>query len=120
MFFMNRIRITQRTRTRTVSAQRSIAVVSLIMAITIGLLVLFNLTGSKNAVAASAGDYRSKATGNWNAITTWEKYNGTLWVAAIATPTSADGIITVQNGHTVTVNASVTGDQVAVEAGATL
>ena len=121
MFFMNRgMRIIQRTRTRAASARRIIVAASLLTAIAIGLLVIFNLTGRKHAMAAANGDYRSKATGNWNAVTTWERYNGTLWVAAVATPTSADGVITVQNGHTVTVNASVTVDQVVVEAGATL
>jgi len=42
------------------------------------------------------GDYRSAATGNWNAVATWERFNGAIWVAAVATPTSADGVITIQ------------------------
>jgi hypothetical protein len=118
--FMNRPRLTQRTRTRSIAGQRIIVLASLTTAIAIGLLVIFNITGHKHAAAAANGDYRSKASGNWNATSTWERYNGTLWVAAVATPTSADGVITIQSGHTVTVNASVTVDQVLVEAGATL
>lgn len=114
------MRLTQRIRTRTVSAQRIIAVASLATAIAIGLLVIFNITGRKSSMAAANGDYRSVATGNWSSILTWERYNGTIWVAAVAAPSSADGVITIQNGHTVTVNANATVDQVVVEAGATL
>ncbi len=65
----------------------------------------------------SAGDYRSAASGNWNAVATWEYYNGSAWVPASATPTSASGAITIRSGHTVTATANVTVDQVVVEAG---
>src|SRR5262245_13978042 len=100
---MNRLKFTQRTRTRSLSTQRVIVLASLATAIAIGLLVIFNITGRKHAIAAANGDYRSKATGNWNSLLTWERYNGTIWVAAVASPTSTDGVITIQNGHTVTV-----------------
>ena len=75
--------------------------------------------------ADAVGDYRSKATGNYSAFATvWEKCTvagspGTF-VAAIASPTSADTVITIKNGHTVTVDATVTLDQVVVESGGTL
>src|SRR5258708_1628965 len=69
------------------------------------------------AFAQAAGDYRSKATGNWNATATWERFDGTSWVAAVATPTSADGAITIRSGHIVTISATVTYDQVTVDAG---
>lgn len=73
-----------------------------------------------NAFSQTAGDYRSKTTGNWNVNGTWERYNGTAWVAATATPTSADGVITIQSGHNVTNTTSVTVDQVVVNSGGTL
>ena len=66
--------------------------------------------------AGSVGDYRTKATGNWNAAATWETWNGSAWVES-GTPTSASGAISIRNGHTVTVTASVTVDQVVIEAG---
>ncbi|MBE2230862.1 MAG: T9SS type A sorting domain-containing protein [Chitinophagaceae bacterium] len=69
----------------------------------------------------SLGDFRSVATGNWNNTATWERYDGAIWVTpAPSTPSSLDGAITIQNGHTVTVTASVTIDQVTVDAGGTL
>jgi hypothetical protein len=64
------------------------------------------------------GDYRSAATGNWNAIATWERYDGSTWVAAVATPTSADGVITIMSPHVVTISAAgLSYDQVVVDAG---
>lgn len=81
-------------------------------------LLLYALTGiSYSGFGQAAGDYRTAATGNWNALATWQTYNGTAWVAASTTPTSANGVITIRNGHTVTVTASVTVDQVTIDAG---
>ncbi len=72
-------------------------------------------------IQVTSGAYRTKATGNWNNFgTVWERFNGTTWVAAVASPTSANGQITIQNGHTVTVTANVTIDQTIVESGGTL
>jgi hypothetical protein len=69
----------------------------------------------------TSGAYRTKGTGNWNNFgAVWERFNGSTWVAAVASPTSADGLITIQNGHTVTVTANVTIDQTIVESGGTL
>jgi hypothetical protein len=68
----------------------------------------------------SAGNYRSAQTGNWGSTSTWQRWTGSSWVAATATPDSSAGIITIRNGHTVTVAASVTVDQVVVEAGGQL
>ena len=65
--------------------------------------------------------YRSKQTGNWNATTTWESSpDGTNWSNALSTPTSNDDVITIRNGHTVSITGSVTVDQVIVASGATL
>jgi hypothetical protein len=80
-------------------------------------------TSGRTAQTASAdadtvGDYRSAASGNWNAAATWERFDGSNWVAAVASPTSADGVITIRSGHTVTISASgLTYDQVVVDAG---
>lgn len=55
--------------------------------------------------AQVAGDYQSVATGNWNSLAVWQTYNGTAWVAAGVTPTSANAnVITIQAGNTVTLN----------------
>ena len=70
--------------------------------------------------AQSAGDYRSAASGNWNSTSTWETYNGSAWVAAVATPTSADGAITIIGPHNVSITATVAVDQFTINTGATL
>ncbi len=65
--------------------------------------------------------FRSKATGNWNDVNTWERYDGSTWVhPAPYIPRYADGVITIQTGHTVTITESDTIAQVFVANGATL
>ena len=63
--------------------------------------------------------YRSSTSGNWNSTSTWQVSNdgGSTWGTASATPTSDDRTILIQNGHTVTVTAPVTVDEVTVDAG---
>ena len=53
------------------------------------------------SIAQSSGDYRSVASGNWNANATWEKYDGSIWTAAITTPSSSESVY-LQAGFTVT------------------
>ena len=65
----------------------------------------------------SPGDYRSAASGNWSDAASWETYVSGNWVPATTTPTSADGAITIQSGHTVTVTADITEDSVFVSGG---
>ena len=85
------------------------------------LLALSALTITLPALAQTAGDYRSVASGNWNDLLTWETYDGASWIAAGATPTAAiANVITVQSPHFVTNTANVSGDQVIVAAGGTL
>lgn len=70
------------------------------------------------AKAQSVGDFQSFQSGNWNVTSTWSRWDGTTWVnPAPSTPTSADGIITILNTHTVTINASVNIDQVVINNG---
>lgn len=84
----------------------------------IAFLVIFFL--STTVWGQVAGDYRSFATGNWNAAGSWETFNGTTWVAASAAPASTDGTITIQNLHTITITANLSIDQVIVASGGTL
>src|SRR6188474_839656 len=66
------------------------------------------------------GDYRTANSGNWASPGTWEIYNGLFWSAAILSPSSAGGAINIRNGHTVTVSANTTVDQLTIEPGGTL
>jgi hypothetical protein len=71
--------------------------------------------------AQTTGDYRSNAaTMTWSTAGSWQRYNGTTWVTATAAPSSSDGVITIQNGHTVTVTANVTVDQLIINSGGIL
>jgi hypothetical protein len=84
------------------------------------LIAAFSSLLSIHSAAQSTGDYRSAGTGNWTVAGTWERFNGTEFVAAGIVPSSSDGVITIRTGHTVAVNSTTTADQVVVEAGATL
>ncbi|RYE12816.1 MAG: hypothetical protein EOP51_30870, partial [Sphingobacteriales bacterium] len=68
----------------------------------------------------STGDYRSKVTGSWSTAATWERWSGNAWATTNVLPTSADGVITIRNGHTVTTSTNFTADQIIVETGAIL
>ena len=83
-------------------------------------LVLFSFSYI-NVRGQSAGDFQTYQTGNWNDVNTWERYSGTSWInPAPYTPTYNDGVITIRNGHTVTITAEVKVDQTVVEAGGIL
>jgi hypothetical protein len=69
--------------------------------------------------------YRTKASGDWNNPLIWEYFDGTQWVNATTYPSTAsttcpNSIATIQNGHVVTVTASVEFGNVLVNTGATL
>lgn len=83
------------------------------------LLIVFFST---QTIGQTLDDYRTKQSGNWNALTTWERYNGTTWqtltgTAPLTLPTSGDNNITIRSSHTITVTANVTVDQVLIESG---
>jgi hypothetical protein len=70
--------------------------------------------------AQSANDYRSAGSGNWNAITSWQKYTGSAWIAATVTPDSSVGKIEILANHTITITANVVVDSVFIDSLATL
>ncbi|HYG52022.1 MAG TPA: T9SS type A sorting domain-containing protein [Flavobacteriales bacterium] len=72
------------------------------------------------AFCQATGDYRSFATGTWTTASNWERYNGTAWVTATAAPTSTDGAITIQSGHTMQIAANATIDQITINSGGTI
>lgn len=79
-------------------------------------------TGSQLTLPETAqlGDYRTKTSGNWGTPATWETYDGSGWVDASVSPSSANGIITIRTDHTASADVNVTADQVLVEAAAHL
>jgi hypothetical protein len=67
------------------------------------------------------GTYRSHQSGNWSEVNTWEQYSGTVWInPATTAPALEVSLITIQNGHTVTVAASDSADQIVIATGAEL
>src|SRR5438046_629527 len=65
----------------------------------IGITFYFQFAKVGNTYAATSGDYRAVATGNWNSTSTWQTYNGSSWVAAGTTPTTS-GNIKIQSPYT--------------------
>lgn len=59
------------------------------------------VTGTQ--ATAAGQEFRSFQTGNWGTNSTWERWNGSTWVAANATPASGDNV-TITSTHTVTIN----------------
>lgn len=72
----------------------------------------------------ATGDYRSAVNnGKWNTPASWQRFNGTSWVAAGVSPTSMDGVITIRSGFNIVHDTGTTPiaiDQVVVASGATL
>ncbi len=87
---------------------------SAFLIVAISATIFFNFKMQTTLYGAVNGDYRSQTSGNWNAAATWQKYNGSSWVAAATGPTSTAATITIQTGHSVTVTANVTVDQVVI------
>jgi hypothetical protein len=85
------------------------------------LLLCAALSLSTGLLAQTDGDYRTKANGNWNDfVNTWEVFSAGSWIAAGHSPTSADGVISILNGHTILVNVDITADQIVVNNGGEL
>ncbi|MBC7185549.1 MAG: T9SS C-terminal target domain-containing protein, partial [Calditrichaeota bacterium] len=62
---------------------------------------------SVSSLAQSIGDFRTKASGDWGNAQTWQRYNGTTWLATGTPPTGSE-TITVRSTDSVYVNVPVT------------
>lgn len=74
-------------------------------------------------VASSATDYfrSAVATGNWNDVGSWQSSpDNSTWNPSTLVPDANANIITIRNGHNITIATAAGGDQVVVEAGGTL
>ncbi len=82
-------------------------------------LITINQSGS--CITNSTDYFRSRQSGNWGNVSTWESSNdNTTWISATQTPTSAANTITIKPGHTVTIAANTSADQLTIESGAVL
>lgn len=61
--------------------------------------------------------YRSRQNGNWSVYSTWEaSLNGVSgWSMACSAPTSAAAAISIQSGHTVTINTNATAPNLSID-----
>ena len=116
----NRMKNVRKNRMRLSLKQVSRAYAGLIVILSIGLTVFFNFNHSKNSFGFATNEFRSVASGNWSSPSTWQKFSGGVWVAATAAPIISDNVITIQSGHTVTIDVATTSDQVVVANGGTL
>lgn len=85
--------------------------------------VLLTSTSSVSLVKniTTGNYYRSKATGEWTNIATWEvSADGVNWANTTVAPATATNIITIRDTHIVTVNANINTGLVQVEKGGTL
>ena len=63
------------------------------------------------------GDYRTVRSGVWSNDSTWSKCVAGAWITPATPPDSSCGVITVANGHTVTIKNTLVYDQLVVEEG---
>ncbi len=80
--------------------------------------VLFLVSGRLSG--QTLNDYQTNGNVTFASATNWQRYDGSAWFAAAVAPASTDNVITVRNGHTATLDASKTLDQLFVEAGGIL
>lgn len=113
-------RNTNRQSTRLSQRQRLLIGAAISTFLIVLIVVFYQTFHSTDAKGAVSGDYRSRASGNWASSTTWQTFNGTSWVNAASAPTTSAQTINILSGHTVTVAANVSSDQVVIDAGGTL
>lgn len=86
-----------------------------LLSVTIILVNAFVFAAAGSAGAQSVGDYRTNASSlNWTATSNWQRWNGTTWVSNPAQgypgQNAGTGTVTIQNGHSVTLNVSPSED----------
>ena len=73
-----------------------------------------------NAQTPEAGDYRSKASGDWNTVSNWETYSTSSgWTNAGSKPGSSRNV-TIKDGTTITLSTTNTCKNLTIENGGTL
>jgi len=88
------------------------------------LILIFPFLAIQSFAQPSDGDYQTNPASppnmNWETAGDWQIYNGG-WITATVSPTSGNAnIITVRNGHNVTINNNITIDQTTIENTGTL
>ncbi len=74
--------------------------------------------GSNVARSDTEGEYRTVRSGLWSGDSTWARCVAGAWITPASPPDSSSGVISVRNGHTVTIRSTLVYDQLVVEEGA--
>lgn len=70
---------------------------------------------SITAISNATDYFRSAATGNWNTAGTWESSSdNSTWQTSTLVPTSSAAAITIQTGHTVTINTTASAPSITI------
>jgi len=84
-------------------------------------LLLLSLIFSQIATAQNIGDYQTTGSGAWSNSASWARWDGFGWNTPATPPTSADGLVTILTGHTVSVDvAAATARRLTIASGANL
>jgi hypothetical protein len=73
--------------------------------------LLFVFASASTTVNGQSGNYRSNVStsGYWDAVESWQTWNGSAWVAAASVPTGDAGVnIAIQTGQTITLTSAKT------------
>lgn len=74
-------------------------------------------SSNSNVITVYTGEnYRSKANGNWNDVSTWEVSSDNItWVDALVVPAIGAAHISIGNGHLITVTENASADLVTIQ-----
>lgn len=79
------------------------------------------ITQNGTCVTNNSDYFRSYQSGNWTDLNTWQSSTDNVnWITATSYPTSNANTITISSGHTVTINAAVSADQLTINSGGIL
>lgn len=83
-------------------------------------LVFLSFAFSSHVYGQSPGEYRSRESGDWADVATWETFSDNNWVEATHIPTFTSNVISIVNGHVITVTGNITISQVIINSGGVL
>ncbi|REJ83707.1 MAG: T9SS C-terminal target domain-containing protein [Bacteroidetes bacterium] len=109
------IKVKNQLRLRSKVKQMRVALAFSVIAAGSFLFLLLQVGYKTESLAAVNNDYRSVASGDWSNLSIWQRYNGSVWVAATVAPSNSHNVISIQAGHTVRVNTAVTVDQLVID-----
>ncbi|MBF4473533.1 hypothetical protein [Flavobacterium sp. HJJ] len=77
-----------------------------------GFLLFVVILFGSTVFGQTTGDYRSKASGTWTAVASWEYFDGSIWIPATNYPgqsavAGATGTVTIQGGFAITLNTNL-------------